>query len=214
MSKYCFPVFSAQTYVGRKRAAVDRICVGVPAGEVESQSSFAFRATTVYVFSTHVFSIHWLISQSDCQRGRKYEYVSFIISRDLLKYIYLLFCLSVFVAFLLLLIQVLCTSSHFMKANRVLTFKKLMLFITVSVLHVLDSSLSLIVFCPVSALVCWALMELERRRPSKCWLVTLMSAQGRRLWLVTGTSWSVWTLDNSDSTGKENLVYPNAVPDG
>lgn len=27
-------LFPAQTYVGRKRAAVDRICVGVPAGEV------------------------------------------------------------------------------------------------------------------------------------------------------------------------------------
>lgn len=31
--------FSAQTYVGRKRAAVGQICVGVPAGEVKSLSS-------------------------------------------------------------------------------------------------------------------------------------------------------------------------------
>ena len=30
---------SAQTYVGRKRAAVGQICVGVPAGEVKSLSS-------------------------------------------------------------------------------------------------------------------------------------------------------------------------------
>ena len=36
---HCLRALSAQTYVGRKRAAVDRICVGVPAGEVKSQSS-------------------------------------------------------------------------------------------------------------------------------------------------------------------------------
>lgn len=49
ISYYCFPAFSAQTYVGRKRAAVDRICVGVPAGEVKSQSSFILRATTAFL---------------------------------------------------------------------------------------------------------------------------------------------------------------------
>lgn len=32
-------VSSAQTYVGRKKAAVDRICVGVPPGEVKSNIS-------------------------------------------------------------------------------------------------------------------------------------------------------------------------------
>lgn len=40
LMEYVFPAFTAQTYVGRKRAAVDRICVGVPAGEVKSLSSF------------------------------------------------------------------------------------------------------------------------------------------------------------------------------
>lgn len=47
MSYHCFPSFSAQTYVGRKRAAVDRICVGVPAGEVKSLSSFILRVIIV-----------------------------------------------------------------------------------------------------------------------------------------------------------------------
>lgn len=32
-------VSSAQTYVGRKRAAVDQICVGVTPGEVKSKPS-------------------------------------------------------------------------------------------------------------------------------------------------------------------------------
>lgn len=51
-----FPVSSAQTYVGRKRAAVDRVCVGVPAGEVKSPSSFTLRAAAT-VFS-QLFFLH------------------------------------------------------------------------------------------------------------------------------------------------------------
>lgn len=46
---------------------------------------------------------------------------------------------------------------------------------------------SLIVFCPVSVLVSWELMELGKQQPSKCSPVTLMSALERLLWLVTGT---------------------------
>lgn len=40
---------SAQTYMGRKRAAVDQICVGVPAGEVKPLSSQASQMPILYL---------------------------------------------------------------------------------------------------------------------------------------------------------------------
>ena len=59
--EYVFPAFTAQTYVGRKRAAVDRICVGVPAGEVKSLSSFtAWAAAVSFICTTQVF-LSWCL---------------------------------------------------------------------------------------------------------------------------------------------------------
>lgn len=40
---------SAQTYMGRKRAAVDQICVGVPAGEVKPLCSQASPMPILYL---------------------------------------------------------------------------------------------------------------------------------------------------------------------
>ena len=54
---YCLSAFSAQMYAGRKRAAVDRICVGVPAGEVKSLSLFTSRATALFLFPIFKISL-------------------------------------------------------------------------------------------------------------------------------------------------------------
>lgn len=74
---------------------------------------------------------------------------------------------------------------------------------------------SLIVFCPVSASVCWELTELERRRPSKCWLVTLMSPLGKPLWRVTGACQSKMSLVDRTVQGwiRCHLVYSAQMGD-
>lgn len=145
----CFSAFSAQTYVGRKRAAVDRICVGVPAGEVKWLSSLHWGLCRFRV--TGVSERTWAV--------------------------------------------VICTWVPLKRC----------VFLSTPCPHME----SLIVFCPVSASVCWELTELERRRPSKCWLATLMSPLGKPLWRVTGACQSKMSLVDGTVQGwiRCHLVY-------